>query len=84
MKTSSAEFEPPAARNYGPCLYLGPTGQRCDRPAGEDGFCQLHGPEGAGVSWKNPIRVIAALLLLLATIWPLLAHFFSEITGRPR
>jgi hypothetical protein len=31
--------------DQGPCLYLGPQGQRCDRPAIANGFCARHLPE---------------------------------------
>src|SRR5271155_4700638 len=33
---------PPSSQ--GPCLYFGPQGQRCARPALEGGFCAQHGP----------------------------------------
>jgi len=39
---------PPADRkssgDQGPCLYFGPQGQRCDRPAIANGFCARHLP----------------------------------------
>lgn len=31
--------------DQGPCLYFGPQGQRCDRPAIANGFCARHLPE---------------------------------------
>src|ERR1700722_19271843 len=31
--------------DLGPCLYLGPAGQRCDRRAARDGFCSRHQPD---------------------------------------
>jgi hypothetical protein len=31
-----------ASVNYGPCLYFGPRGQRCDRRATATGFCARH------------------------------------------
>jgi hypothetical protein len=30
--------------DQGPCLYFGPQGQRCDRPAIANGFCRRHLP----------------------------------------
>ena len=34
--------EPSGGEEWGPCLYLGPSGQRCARPALEGGFCAVH------------------------------------------
>lgn len=81
MSKPDAQVNISQGRYYGPCLYLGPTGQRCDRPAREDGFCNRHAPEGASAAWSNPFRIAAALALLLATIWPLLAHFLRELSS---
>jgi hypothetical protein len=30
--------------NYGPCLYFGPRGERCERRATATGFCRRHSP----------------------------------------
>ena len=35
---------PKNSGDQGPCLYFGPQGQRCDRPAIADGFCARHLP----------------------------------------
>ena len=72
------------SRYYGPCLYLGPGGQRCERPSREDGFCDRHAPEGSSGAWASPVRIAAAILLLLATIWPLLVRLLREISAWPR
>jgi len=65
---------------YGPCLYLGPRGQRCDRPALEDGFCALHSPDaivpGPGI-W---FRRLAALLVAAAILWPIIEALLDELS----
>jgi hypothetical protein len=66
---------------YGPCLYLGPRGQRCDRPAGPDGFCTRHSPEHAGDRRRIAKQVVAFLLLTLGLLWPLLHDFLRQISG---
>src|ERR1700683_2763313 len=49
--------------DQGPCLYLGPGGQRCDRCATRDGFCSKHLPGAIGEKIATPSKkVIAALL----------------------
>src|SRR5579863_3545842 len=59
------------AADQGPCLYLGPSGQRCDRRAVEGGFCAIHGP-GGGIAQRaaNPAKVLAAVAAIVALIWP--------------
>jgi len=39
--------------DQGPCLYFGPQGQRCSRPAIANGFCARHMPAQLGES-ANP------------------------------
>src|ERR1700678_3615662 len=60
--SASAPVKPslPVA-DQGPCLYLGPNGQRCDRGAVEDGFCAIHRPGGIASKIPQPGRVAAAL-----------------------
>src|SRR5271157_6011556 len=36
--------------DQGPCLYFGPQGQRCSRPAIANGFCARHKPVQPGQS----------------------------------
>jgi|SRR5271155_1085846 hypothetical protein len=38
--------------DQGPCLYFGPQGQRCSRPAIANGFCARHMPAQLGQSAK--------------------------------
>ncbi len=56
--------------DYGPCLYLGPAGQRCSRRALRGGFCALHQPgvrrpAGSTPSAKRAAAVVGALVALL-------------------
>jgi Family of unknown function (DUF5763) len=58
----------------GPCLYLGPQGQRCTRPARADGFCSRHQP---GLETTKPgsggaPRIAAAGIGILAALWPII------------
>ena len=39
--------------DQGPCLYFGPQGQRCSRPAIANGFCARHMPAQLGESPKR-------------------------------
>ncbi len=78
---SPADFEVrPTEADQGPCLYLGPAGQRCDRRALEGGFCAKHQPGTARnlPSPQVPRRAIAAAGVL-AVLWPVLADLIREL-----
>lgn len=64
--------------DLGPCLYLGTAGQRCDRRATRDGFCQWHQPGNSVTSapFFTP-KKLAAFLIALAMLWPELTRFLS-------
>jgi hypothetical protein len=69
-----------ANRDRGPCLYLGPSGQRCSRRALEGGFCALHElgakrPESSAPTAKRVVAVIGALAALL----PWLTELIREL-----
>ena len=70
------------AGDLGPCLYLGSSGQRCNRRAVEGGFCARHQP-GAdrlqGLSIPQITRRGVALIGLLAVLWPVLADIVREL-----
>jgi hypothetical protein len=77
--------EPPVANrallgDLGPCLYLGPAGQRCDRCATRNGFCQRHQPGASVISapFFTP-KKLAAFLIALAMLWPELTRFLSAL-----
>jgi hypothetical protein len=67
--------------DQGPCLYLGPRGQRCDRRATNAGFCAIHQPDGAATSGisKPSKKFIASLLAIAAVVWPYLADIVREV-----
>ena len=66
--------------DLGPCLYLGPAGQRCDRRATKDGFCSRHQPGAPEIlaPFFTP-KKLAAFLIALAMFWPELAKFLSAL-----
>jgi hypothetical protein len=64
----------------GPCLYLGPRGQRCDRPALEDGFCALHSPDAVVPGPWIWFRRLAALLVAAAILWPIIEALIEELS----
>jgi hypothetical protein len=66
--------------DLGPCLYFGPTGQRCDRRATKDGFCGRHQPGTPTISapFFTP-KKLAAFLIALAMLWPELTRFLSAL-----
>jgi hypothetical protein len=76
------------ARNrndQGPCLYLGSQGQRCSRPALENGFCAHHTPAQLGAAVPDPGRksrfaaIAVAALIIFDNLWPVISEVFREI-----
>ncbi len=61
------------------CLHLGPAGERCTRPAYEDGFCDRHGASTAWPLSGQVSRKFAALLIGLAVIWPILEDLWHAL-----
>lgn len=69
--------EPP---NLGPCLYLGPAGQRCYRPAVKGGFCALHQPGAAAIrKVGKPAKWLAAIGGIVGVLWPYIYDFLHEL-----
>lgn len=68
-----------ASADLGPCLYLGPAGQRCDERAFEGGYCAKHQPGASPSSSGSPKKVVAASAGILGLLWPYLADLFREI-----
>jgi hypothetical protein len=66
--------ESTVAGTQGPCLYFGPQGQRCSRPALTGGFCSRHQPEAesAKTSSRGVPRIAAAGIGILAALWPII------------
>lgn len=68
--------------DQGPCLYLGPRGQRCGNPAVSGGFCARHQagePGGPQVAGRGVSRVVAAGIGILAAMWPVIADVLREV-----
>jgi hypothetical protein len=65
-----------------PCLYIGPVGQRCNRPARASGFCSRHWLNESDVDrvsdWTIAKRAVAVLSVVVA-LWPLLADLVREL-----
>jgi hypothetical protein len=64
--------------DLGPCLYLGPEGQRCDERAFDGGYCAKH-QSGAKAPISSGSKVVAASIGIIGLIWPYLADLFREI-----
>ena len=71
---------PTGSADYGPCLYLGPSGQRCGRRALEGGFCALHQPGAKRLpSGKPSGKRIAAVIGALVALLPWLVDLVREL-----
>ena len=79
---SPRRISPPAPKSsvQSACLYIGPAGQRCDRPAGESGFCSKHHIAQPGEEVSNRVRAkrAAVVIGLLAALWPVIADLIRE------
>jgi hypothetical protein len=70
-----------APESQGPCLYFGPQGQRCARPALEGGFCAQHVPG----TTKKPgghrglPQIVGAGIGILAAMWPIIFDVVRSI-----
>jgi hypothetical protein len=73
-----------SANQGAPCLHIGRGGQRCERPALEDGFCERHGPDGDERTRLAMKRRLIAVILGLAALWPFLWEFWREISQLTR
>jgi len=81
LSIGSARRPSHPARNasLGPCLYLGPRGQRCARPAIDDGFCEKHRPGEKVAGSLVGRRVLGAVVAVLGILWPYVADLVREI-----
>jgi hypothetical protein len=71
---------PPPSADLGPCLYLGPAGQRCDRRATEGGFCSRHQPGAFREALRTQVpRRAIATIGVLAILWPVLVDLIREL-----
>ena len=80
ITTLSGGVTPSSSADQGPCLYLGPRGQRCARRATKGGFCALHQPDAPVARIAKPSKKLAAsILAIIAVIWPYLADVLREV-----
>jgi hypothetical protein len=80
ISTLPATGAPSSNADQGPCLYLGPRGQRCDRRATNAGFCAIHQPGATIGGIARPSKKLAAsLFAIVAVIWPYLADIVKEV-----
>ena|SRR5690348_9178169 len=63
----------------GPCLYLGPGGERCSRSALAGGYCAQHGDPTFRVLGRNYARVLAATIALVLIVWPYVSDLVREL-----
>jgi hypothetical protein len=78
---------PRANADEGPCLYLGPAGQRCDRRATKACFCAAHQPKAPNLLAPQSVfstftltpKKIAAFFIALAMLWPEIAKAISAL-----
>lgn len=71
------------AAAQGACLYFGPAGQRCSRPALAGGYCSRHradGPDGEARSpARNYSRVLTATAAIVLIVWPYIADLVHDL-----
>jgi hypothetical protein len=67
-----------AKADLGPCLYLGPAGQRCEERAFEGGFCAKH-QQGATPPIVASSKAVAASAGIIGLLWPYLTDLVREI-----
>jgi hypothetical protein len=66
--------------DYGPCLYLGPSGERCSRRALGGGFCAPHQPGAQRlVASKPAAKRMAAVVGALVALLPWLGDLIREL-----
>lgn len=70
---------PDVPTDHGNCLYFGPGGERCNRPALESGFCLEHAGNMEDKTSTKPKKVIAAIMAILALLWPVLGDVVKFI-----
>jgi hypothetical protein len=77
---AEASVEAKSQGSLGPCLYLGPAGQRCARTAIEGGYCRKHhaDPELRSAG-RDYTRVLVATVALAIVIWPYIADLVRDL-----
>jgi hypothetical protein len=69
----------PNRNSSGPCLYLGPAGQRCYRRSIDGMYCVGHPLGEIARRIANPRRVVAATVTIVALLWPYLDELLHEL-----
>lgn len=87
--SGGAQLTASRAGDFGPCLYFGPRGERCTRPALEGGFCARHAhssqkttgepEEESGIAPVLTPKRLGALIAAAAALWPFVADVVKEI-----
>lgn len=71
------------AANQSACLYLGPAGERCYRPALDNGFCPTHQPNASPTALRDRSRSrkkkAAATVGIIAAMWPLIEELLRQL-----
>jgi len=79
LEPSSARREDVQSPAHGPCLYFGPQGERCSRPALAGGYCARHHSNPAfRLPSRNYTRVLAATIALVLIVWPYVSDLVRE------
>ena len=81
MSTQPVNGAIETGHSAGTCLHFGTDGKRCYRAATISGFCERHDPERTQRSAFSLVRLAAALLLLWALLWPVIADVVRELRG---
>jgi hypothetical protein len=65
------------------CLYFGPAGERCYRPALNNGFCSRHQPDPSSTVLRDEARArtkkAAATVGILAALWPIIEELLRQL-----
>ena len=85
LEPVEASEEPPKLPDdrsaYGPCLYLGPAGERCAKAAVEGGYCTKHHPVPARQApGRSYTRVVVATIALVVIVWPYVIEAVRELS----
>ena len=79
LQSQEMPREPTLRDSQGPCLYFGPKGERCSRPALEGCYCASHQANGAAsISARSYSRVLAATIALILIVWPYISDLVRD------
>lgn len=82
-QASSVQVGASQGVNRLPCLYFGPAGERCNRPALDSGFCARHQANASPTALPDESRTrkkkTIATLGIIATLWPLVEELIRQI-----